>query len=232
MYYLFEKNWLMKKNAGKSLSVVMDNCGGQNKNNNVLRLAPHLIKMGYFRSCEFDFYIRGHTKNVCDRLFNQMKIRFHKRDLYLYKNLLEIIGAQENVTIIDATEDFFLDYGKFLDEHYNSFKAGTINKNHIFQCDDYDATELNMKCKTHDGAEVVSQPMLKRGIERSGERLKAMATFKMETLQPPGLRSIKQVELFKKIRLFVPRAHWAELCPEPSEEAMDMVKQERSYKRK
>jgi hypothetical protein len=80
-----------------------------------------------------------------------MKIRFHKRDVYSYKNLLEILGAQENVTIIDATEDLFLDYGKFLDEHYNSFKAGTINKNHIFQCDDYDATELNMKCKTHDG---------------------------------------------------------------------------------
>jgi hypothetical protein len=64
MHYLFEKNWLMKKNAGKSLAVAMDNCGGQNKNNNVLRLAPHLVEMGYFRSCEFYFYIRGHTKNA------------------------------------------------------------------------------------------------------------------------------------------------------------------------
>jgi hypothetical protein len=55
-----------------------------------------------------------------------------------------------------------------------------------------------------------------------------MTTFKMEALQPPGLRPIKQVELFKKIRPFIPRAHWAELCPKPSEEVMDMVKQERS----
>jgi hypothetical protein len=121
--------------------------------------------------------------------------------------------STKNVAIINATEDFFLDYGIFLDEHYSRFKAGTINKNYIFQCDDYDATELNMKYKTHDGTEVVSQSMLKRGVERSGERLQAMATFKIEALQPPGLRSIKQVELFKKIQPFVPHAHWAELCP-------------------
>jgi hypothetical protein len=94
MHYLFEKNWLMINNAGKSLDVAMENCGGQNTNNNVLRLAPHLAEMGYFRSYEFDLYIRGHTKNACDRLFNQMKIRFLKRDMYSYKNILEIIGAQ------------------------------------------------------------------------------------------------------------------------------------------
>jgi hypothetical protein len=140
MHYFFEKDWLMKNNAGKSLSLAMDNCGGQNKNNNVLCLAPHLVEMGYSRSCKFEFYIRGHTKKACDRLFNQMKIRFHKRDVYSYKNLLEIIRAQYNVTIIDATEDLLLDYRKFMDEQYNSFKAGTINKNHIFHCDDYDAT--------------------------------------------------------------------------------------------
>jgi hypothetical protein len=134
----------MKNNAGKSLAVAMDTCGGHNKNNNVLRLAPHLVEMGYFRSCEFDFFIRGHTNNACDLLFNHTKIRFHKSDVYSYKNLLEILGAQENVTIIDATEDLFLDYGKFLDEHYNSLKARTINKNHIFQCDEYDATEQKL----------------------------------------------------------------------------------------
>jgi hypothetical protein len=130
-----------------------------------------------------------------------MKIRFHKRDVYSYKNLLEILRAQENVSISDATEDLFLYYGKFLDEHYNynDFKAVTINKNHIFQCDDYDATELNMKCKTRDGEEAVSRSMLKRGFERSGERLQAIETFKIESLQPPGVIPIKDVELFKKI---------------------------------
>jgi hypothetical protein len=61
MYYLFENNWLMKDNAEKSLSIAMDNCRGQNKDNNVLHLAPHIVDMGWFQECEFDFYMHGHT---------------------------------------------------------------------------------------------------------------------------------------------------------------------------
>jgi hypothetical protein len=33
---------------GNELNIVMDNCGGQNKNNHVSLLAPCLIEMGYF----------------------------------------------------------------------------------------------------------------------------------------------------------------------------------------
>jgi hypothetical protein len=48
MHYLHNTNWLIKNNAGKSLVIAMYNYGGQNKNNNVLRLAPHLVEMGFF----------------------------------------------------------------------------------------------------------------------------------------------------------------------------------------
>jgi hypothetical protein len=58
----------------------MDNCGGQNKNNVVLRLAPYLVEMGYFLKFEFAFYIRGHTNNTCDRTYNKMKSNYHKND--------------------------------------------------------------------------------------------------------------------------------------------------------
>jgi hypothetical protein len=123
----------------------------------------------------------------------------HKHDVFSYKHLIEVLGRQDNVTIIDATEDLFLDCRKSMDQHYNSFKSGTINKNHIFQCDDYDATGLDMKCRTHDGSEEAIQSMPKRGVERSEERLQAMEDFKMETLKLPVLRPIKQVELFKNL---------------------------------
>jgi hypothetical protein len=62
MNYLFENNWLMKDNAGKSLSIPIGNCGGKDNKNNVLRLARHMFEMGWFRECEFDFYIHGPTK--------------------------------------------------------------------------------------------------------------------------------------------------------------------------
>jgi hypothetical protein len=40
----------------------MDTCAGQNKNNYVLRLAPYLIKKGYFKAVTFIFLVVGHTK--------------------------------------------------------------------------------------------------------------------------------------------------------------------------
>jgi hypothetical protein len=42
--------WLRKDDPGKTLVIAMDNCGGQNKNNIVLRLVPYLMEMGYFRT--------------------------------------------------------------------------------------------------------------------------------------------------------------------------------------
>jgi hypothetical protein len=41
MHDFFENNWLMKNGARQSLAVAMDNCGGQNKNNNIQRRAAH-----------------------------------------------------------------------------------------------------------------------------------------------------------------------------------------------
>jgi hypothetical protein len=49
---------------GKKLTVAMDNCGGQNKNTVVLRLAPYLVEMGHFKTVVFTFYVRDHTKNA------------------------------------------------------------------------------------------------------------------------------------------------------------------------
>jgi hypothetical protein len=70
MHNLFVNNWLMKGNPGKRLTIAMDNCGGQNKNNHVLLLSVYLIEMKYFDEVEFVFYVHGHTKNACERTFN------------------------------------------------------------------------------------------------------------------------------------------------------------------
>jgi hypothetical protein len=53
MHNLHENNWLMKGNPGKRLTIAMDNCGGQNKNNHVLRLAAYLVEMKFFLEVEF-----------------------------------------------------------------------------------------------------------------------------------------------------------------------------------
>jgi hypothetical protein len=63
--------------------------------------------MKYFRNVEFVFYVRGHTNNACDRLFNQMKIHFHKDQVHSYGMALKILNSQPNVSMIDPTQDMF-----------------------------------------------------------------------------------------------------------------------------
>jgi hypothetical protein len=89
MQDLFDKLWMRKDKPGKKLTVAMDNCGGQNKNNVFMCLAPYFVEMGYFKTVVLTFYVRGHTKNACNRTFNQMKLKHHKNVSSPGRNLLK-----------------------------------------------------------------------------------------------------------------------------------------------
>jgi hypothetical protein len=134
------------------------------------------------------------------------------------------------VNIVDAKEELFKDYGAMLDKFYSSFKPNTIQKNHIFKVDHTDAT-LIMQCAIHNEAPFVIHPMLKKGQEIGAAHIDAIDAYTLETLKAPGLLPIKQVEIYKKFRPFVPRCYWDETCPRPSDGFLAMVKNETAERR-
>ena len=97
-----------------------DNCTGQNKvsmfglfgssltlwqlpfdslyilfeNDYVLRLASFLVEYGCFKNVSFCFYIVGHTKNICDRMFNSLKKNYRRSNLY---NMEQVTDCFSNV---------------------------------------------------------------------------------------------------------------------------------------
>ncbi|KAG7373065.1 hypothetical protein IV203_033789 [Nitzschia inconspicua] len=120
---------------GKELNVVMDNCAGQNKNNHVLLLAPYLVEMGYFRTVNMLFLVAGHTKNVCDRLFNNLKREYHNAQVFTFDQAVEILGRSQHVHVwkIDPQNDW-KKYGDFLRQLYVTLAEEklSIANNHIF----------------------------------------------------------------------------------------------------
>ena len=48
----------------------------------------------------------------------------------------------------------------------------------------------------------------------------------------PGLKEIKQVELFKKYRPLVPKEYWDECCPEPVKDVLEREKERKRTKDK
>ena len=74
-----------KEGPAKSYTLIMDNCGGQNKNRMVIRLMLMLVEIGVFQKTCLAFLVRGHTKNACDRMFMLLKQNFHKKT-YIQEN--------------------------------------------------------------------------------------------------------------------------------------------------
>jgi hypothetical protein len=232
MHNLHRLGMLQRYSPAKRLTIIMDNCGGQNKNNHVICIAAYLVQMKYFRNVEFEFYVRGNTKNACDRLFNQMKICFKKDQVHSYRMALNILNIQPNVSIIDANQYMFKYYGKMLDSFYSNFEHGTIRINHIFKVYMIDDTALDMQCSTHDGSSVVGQSMINWGATLGQERHDLLKSYPLETLKHPGIRAIKQIELYKKWWQFVDPQYWEEMvCPKPADELMEQVKNDKSVKR-
>lgn len=122
MQDLFDKLWLRKGDPGKKLTIAIDNYLGQHKNNTAVSIAPYLVEMGYFRNVEFGFYIRGRTQNACDHTFNQVKLTYHKKDVFTSSQALDNINVKDNLNIFYAKESTFKDYGALL----STFKTGYI----------------------------------------------------------------------------------------------------------
>jgi hypothetical protein len=60
---LHDLDWIKEDGStGKQLSIILDNCGGQNKNNFVLRLALWLVEWSYFKKVEIIFLYQGAYK--------------------------------------------------------------------------------------------------------------------------------------------------------------------------
>jgi hypothetical protein len=79
----------------KELNLIMDNCGGQNKNRHVLRLLHFIVKRRIATVAKAIFLVRGHTKNACDRLFNTMKKQYRKVNSFTPQDLVDSIKGND-----------------------------------------------------------------------------------------------------------------------------------------
>jgi hypothetical protein len=106
-----------------------------------------------------------------------------------------------------------------------------LKKITFLRVEDTDKT-MSMQCALHSDAPFIPHPMLKRGHVLGPSRTAEIGAYTIETVKPPGLRPIKQVELWKKFPPFVLWQYWDELCPRPSDNVIAQVKDDTSQKRK
>ena len=94
--------------------------------------------MRYFKQVNFVFLIVGHTKNAAGRIFNLLKLKYHKVNVHPTEELFHVLNASGHVTVHPTKPEDFADCNTFLSLFYGKYSqpesGGLIKQNHIFSC--------------------------------------------------------------------------------------------------
>ncbi|ETP27456.1 hypothetical protein F441_00073 [Phytophthora nicotianae CJ01A1] len=90
LYHFIQR--IVLTNGHRKLAIYADNCGGQNKNNFVVKMLLALAQTGELDVVELKFFVKGHTKNAVDRGFGLMRKKIAKEDVWTADQLLEVIN--------------------------------------------------------------------------------------------------------------------------------------------
>ena len=215
------------------LNIIMDNCAGQNKNRMVIRMAAYMLELRYFKRINLIFLVKGHTKNMCDRMFNSMKQRYHHRNIYTLEDTYKILNLDDMVTVFPTTSTNFYDWDSFYDTVYKRPKGGSIKKNHLFQYSDELLDTCSLMTKVADCSTVAqSQELTKlpRGCTIE-DRKQLVLDAAPSNLRKPGLSVLKQVHMYTKWRPLLPIELQDITCPKPTDDVVKECKSNLKKKR-
>jgi hypothetical protein len=190
----------------KTWTIYADNCGGQNKNNNVVKFLLFLTHCKAVKSVTLKFLVKGHTKNHCDRGFANMKRHYAKIDLWTLPMLVRSIeesATTNKCVLLEDNDTIFRDFKAPLVDMYKDLNA--IQRYQIFSMD-ADAPGV-VYCRKRPSSAPVEQNLLRAGTraELSPEQVAAFWAS-VQPATPPATNKEKVVDIYKKVLPYVPLA--------------------------
>ena len=226
------------KNEG-SLNIIADNCGGQNKNEDVIRFHMWLVEASWFSEINIIFLVKGHTKNACDRMFNLLKHEYHNLNVESFSQLKTCLNKSLFVNVEEVGRHEFFDFSSTLNKYYRSLKSGETNRTHIFTIKESVCSTWLLKKDDADAPERIDKLLPTRrnkkalSLEPQERKIAIQNLLSDLTMLPaPGIPPIKQVELYKKWRKVISDEYKDITCPRPPEEVIQQVQNDKKAKRK
>lgn len=191
---------------GKEWIIYADNCGGQNKNNAVLKYLLFLAQSKCLASVSIHFLVKGHTKNHCDRGFGNLKRRYAKENIWTMEQLEKVIAdsASTNECVnVENDEDVFRDFKTPLNNLY-----GNINALQSYQMFTMDSSEPGVvHCREAPESQGDKQNVLAAATSKSNFTVGEVRDFwasALVSLELPKRNSEKITDIYKKVVPFVP----------------------------
>ena len=127
-FHLYGKNHKMPE-----IDILVDNCGGQNNNNLMIRFL-NIIKGGrFFGTDTSHFYIKSHTNNYCGRVFKSLKVLYQKQNVFIFEKCCGIFNTRNNVEVIQLFHEKLFDLESLLNYIYDRHNPKNINANRVLQ---------------------------------------------------------------------------------------------------
>jgi hypothetical protein len=220
----FTRKGLTAPGGTKEINIVMDNCGGQNKNRMVLRLLFVLVNLKVCFKARMIFLVKGHTKNDCDRMFNLMKKMYRNTNCYTPKQLFEFINnSHEDVELVDVMNTGgFVDWDRAQNKYMRIPES--IQKYHVFTVNRINPDRLI--CQEADGYPLCFDDKIIRKQYRGKEWAKGLMK-ELQPLKKTGMKDIKWITLYDEWRPLIPidfRQEYQYFCQDPGTERREKTR--------
>ena len=77
-----------------------------------------MCELGVIDEVNLIFLIRGHTKNVCDKLFALLKKMYHYRNIYTMEQLHSALHSHPQINAVRVVDGDFVDLDSMMDKFY------------------------------------------------------------------------------------------------------------------
>ncbi|ETP00645.1 hypothetical protein F441_21971 [Phytophthora nicotianae CJ01A1] len=117
----------------QKLTFYADNCGGQTKNNFVVRMLLALAHTSLLDEINLKFFVEGHTKNAVDRGFGHVQRQIARADAWTMNQLLGVVkeaSSSSALVHIPNQNPIFKVYRDAMEEAFKKLKD--IQKYQIF----------------------------------------------------------------------------------------------------
>jgi len=161
-------------------------------------------------------------------MFSLLKKRYHPSNIYSIEALTDVLNSLDNIYYYHVTSETFFDFNVMLSKCYKPFPVGSIKQNHFFVDDSNPTTMCSVLTHDNEDADVNTFDHTIHMQDR--QSFIRAALDDVTPLPAPGMKPIKQVELWKKWGPFVPEAARHHLCRRPPDDVINQVALDRSLR--
>jgi hypothetical protein len=183
------------------------------------------------QTVNFVFLIVGHTANAADHLFNSLKHKYQKNDIYTMQALIKHLSTYNSVRIWPSKPNNFFNYDALFSDIYHNISE-KVKQNHNFSCSNNCLLPIISLQESNLDEHQVSNHAVSKKTQKFNNAVELVAH--LSTLLLPinclGLNPYKKVEMWKNYRPMVPIEFQDDsMYSKPDAKTMAKVKDKKIY---